>query len=84
MMPCRIGDVGHDCRECIFNSLISDAVYSLRVIFFFAAFLATSISDLIRSGLITRSHPSSSELMRTDDHDHLLILSLDHEPLRLP
>jgi hypothetical protein len=37
---------------CIFNSLISDAVYSLRVIYFFAAFLAISISNLIRSGLI--------------------------------
>jgi hypothetical protein len=70
--------------ECIFNSLISDAVYSLRVTFVFAVFLATSISNLIRSGLITRSHLSSSELMRTDDHENLLILSLDHEPLRPP
>ena len=77
-------DTGVLAFECIFNSLISDAVYSLRVIFFFAAFLATSISNLIRSGLITRSHSSSSELMRTDYHEHLLILSLDHEPLRLP
>src|SRR6266852_3322837 len=74
-------DTGVLAFECIFNSLISDAVYSLRLIFFFAAFLATSISNLIRSGLITRSHSSSSELMRTDDHENLLILSLDHEPL---
>src|SRR5882724_12284295 len=58
--------------------LISDAVYSLRVIFFFAAFLTTSISNLIRSGLISRSQSSSSELIRTDDHDHLILL-LDHE-----
>ena len=36
---------------------------------------ATSISNLIRSGLISRSHSSSSELMRTDDHENLLILS---------
>jgi|SRR5450631_1323628 hypothetical protein len=73
-------DTGVLAFECIFNSLISDAVYSLLAAFLFAAFLATSISDLIRSGLITRSHSSSSELMRTDDHEHLLILSLDHEP----
>src|SRR3984893_15196606 len=77
-------DTGVLAFECIFNSLISDAVYSLPVIFFFAAFLATSISNLIRSGLITRSHSSPSELMRTDDHEHLVILSLDHESLRLP
>jgi hypothetical protein len=70
--------------ECIFNSLISDAVYSLRMVFFFAPFLATSISNLIRSGLIRRSHSSSSELKRTDDHEHLLILSLDYEPFRPP
>src|SRR5882672_5223511 len=73
-------DTGVLAFECIFNSLISDAVYSLRAIFLFAAFLATSISNLIRSGLISRSQSSSSELMRTDDHDHLLILLLDHEP----
>src|SRR3984893_18946422 len=77
-------DTGVLAFECIFNSLISDAVYSLRVIFLFAAFLATSISNLIRSGLITRSHSSSSELMRNNDHEHLPILSLDHEPLHLP
>jgi hypothetical protein len=56
-------DTGVLAFECIFNSLISDAVYSLRAAFLFAAFLATSISNLIRSGLITRSHSSSSELM---------------------
>src|SRR5713101_1342238 len=72
-------DTGVLAFECIFNSLISDAVYSLRAIFLFAAFLATSISNLIRSGLISRSQSSSSELMRTDDHDHLILL-LDHEP----
>jgi len=77
-------DTGVLAFECIFNSLISDAVYSLRAAFLFAAFSATSISNLIRSGLITRSHSSSSELMRTDDHEHLPILSLDHEPLHLP
>src|SRR6266436_4660592 len=71
-------DTGVLAFECIFNSLISDAVYSLRVIFFFAAFLTTSISNLIRSGLISRSQSSSSELIRTDDHDHLILL-LDHE-----
>src|ERR1700730_4143889 len=74
-------DTGVLACECIFNSLISDAVYSLRVTFVFAVFLAASLSNLIRSGLITRSHSSSSELMRTDDHENLLILSLDHEPL---
>ncbi len=36
--------------QLIFNSLISDAVYSLRTAFLFTAFLATSISNLIRSG----------------------------------
>ena len=61
-------DTGVLAFECIFNSLISDAVYSLRVIFFFAAFLATSISNLIRSGLIPRSHSLSSELMIVSAH----------------
>jgi hypothetical protein len=49
-------DTGVLAFECIFNNLISDAVYSFRVIFFFAAFLATSTSNLIQSGLISRSH----------------------------
>jgi hypothetical protein len=38
-------DTGVLAFECIFNSLISDASYSFRVIFLFAAFLATSISN---------------------------------------
>jgi hypothetical protein len=73
-------DTGVLAFECIFNSLISNAAYSLRAIFLFAAFLATSIANLIRSGLISRSQSSSSsELMRTDDHDHPILLR-DREP----
>jgi hypothetical protein len=37
-------DIGVLAFECVFNSFTSDAVYSLRTIFFFVAFLATSIS----------------------------------------
>ena len=41
-------DTGVLAFECVFNSLMSDAVYSLRTIVFFFAFLATSISNLIQ------------------------------------
>jgi hypothetical protein len=41
-------DTGVLAFECVFNSLMSDAVYSLRTIVFFA-FLATSISNLIQA-----------------------------------
>ena len=49
-------DTGVLAFECIFNSLISDAAYSLRLTFLFAAFLATSVSNLKQSSLIPRSH----------------------------
>ena len=42
-------DTGVLAFECVFNSLISDAVYSLRTIVLFFAFLATSISNLIKA-----------------------------------
>jgi len=46
-------DTGVLAFECVFNSLMSAAVYSLRTIFFFVDFLATSISNLIQGGLIS-------------------------------
>jgi len=47
-------DTGVLAFECVFNSLMSDAVYSLRTIVFFFAFLATSISNLIQAfGTVT-------------------------------
>ena len=51
---------------------MSDAVYSLRTIVFFVAFLATSISNLLQGDLISRSHSPSSEQMRT--HSHLPLM----------
>ncbi len=38
-------DNGVLALECVFNSFTSDTVYSLRTIFFFVAFLATSIAS---------------------------------------
>jgi|SRR5450755_980715 len=69
-------DTGVLAFECVFNSLMSEAVYSLRTIVFFVDFLATSISNLIQCGLISRSHLPSSEQMRT--HSHLLLIHSRH------
>jgi hypothetical protein len=38
-------DIGVRAFEYVFNSFTSETVYSLRMIFFFVAFLATSISN---------------------------------------
>jgi hypothetical protein len=69
-------DTGILAFECI-NSLISDTVYSLRAIFLFAAFLATL--DL-QSGPKRLDITIAIIIKRTDDHEHLLILLLDHVP----
>jgi hypothetical protein len=57
-------DTGVLAFECVFSSLMSDALYVLRVGFFFVVFFTTSIFCDSKGGLISRSQSSSRDRKR--------------------